>query len=540
MRSSSASRHLTVLAASLMAIYGVAGHAQAGEIDTGNPDLSVRWGNTVRYNAGVRVESPDRAIANSPSSDEGDNAYDRGDIVNSRLDLLSELDVNYAGKYGFRLSGAAWYDGAFNNRVKTAPGLEDRGSYFNNRYSDYTRRYHEGPSGEILDAYVWGNFDLGSMPLTVKAGRQTNLWGEAVVLSTHSVSYAQSPVDGLKAVASPGADAKEVSLPVGQLYASLQVTDKLSLAAQYYYEWKPTRLAQGGTYLSGTDFILQGPQRFSAAPGVNLINRGIVEPKKRGDWGLAARYSVDAIGATVGAYYRVFDERTPTISMDMANGTYAAIFPENTKLFGLSLAKNIGGISVGAELVYRDNTALASSITDGAFEGARGNTWHALANAITVFGQNDWWDGATLTAELAYSNLDKITSGHRYYNGCHRPGLPSRDVETGCSTSDAFQGTIRFSPSWTGVRVGWDLSATAAVTAGLKGNSAVLGGGNEKAGSYTIGTTLTYNQQHDFTIAYSDYLATKRTDPVTGLITASNGSQIQDRGWLSFTYKGSF
>ncbi|MNP86514.1 hypothetical protein D3C76_1868010 [compost metagenome] len=67
----------------------------------------------------------------------------------------------------------------------------------------------------------------------------------------------------------------------------------------------------------------------------------------------------------------------------------------------------------------------------------------------------------------------------------------------------------------------------------------MLGGGNEKAGSYTVGTTFTYNQQHDFSVAYNDYLATYEKD-ANGLIAVSNGSQIQDRGWLSFTYKGSF
>ncbi|WP_020655264.1 DUF1302 domain-containing protein [Massilia niastensis] len=540
MRSSSRNRQLTALAASLVALYGTAGSVQAIEIETGNPDLQVRWGNTVRVNLGVRAESRDPAIASSPSTDEGDMAYDRGDLVNGRVDLLSELDVAWAAKYGFRVSGSAWYDGAFNKTVHTAPGLENRGSYFGNRYSNHTKRFHEGPSGEILDAYVFGNFDLGGMPLTVKAGRQTNLWGEAVVLSTHSVSYAQAPVDGLKAVASPGADAKEVSLPVGQIYASLQLTDRLSLAAQYYYEWKPTRLAEGGTYLAGTDFLLRGPDKFSLAPGVDLLNQRLVEPKKRGDWGVAARYNVEAIGATVGAYYRVFDERSPTVSLNVANRTYAAIYPENTKLYGLSLAKNIEGVSVGAELVYREKTALASTISDGAREGARGNTWHGLVNAVTLFGQTGMFDSASLTAELAFSSLDKVTSGQQYFNGCVRPGLPERDKRTGCATTSSAQGTIRFSPTWTAVRVGWDVGATAAVTVGLKGNSAVLGGGNYKAGSYTIGATLTYNQQHDFTIAYNDYLATRRTDPVTGLISASNGSQLQDRGWITFGYKGSF
>jgi len=538
MRISPTPRRLTLLAASIVAMHGAAGSAQAIEIETGNPDLTVRAGATVRYNAGFRMEKRDLAIALSPSSDEGDHSFDRHDMVNNRLDLLTEVDLSYKN-VGARVSGALWADAALSNRVKTAPGLESRGSYFNNEFSDYTKRFHKGPSGEFLDAYLFANLDFGSMPFSIKVGRQTNLWGEALVLSTHSVSYAQAPIDGLKAVASPGVDNKEVALPIGQVHASLQVTDKLSLNAQYFYEWKPTRLAQGGTYLASTDFLLQGPDQFSAAPGVNLINGKIVKADAA-EYGLSARYKADAIGATVGAYYRVFNERSPSLSLDIPNRIYHIIYPEQTKLFGLSLAKNIGGVSVGAELVRRDDTVLASSLGNGSRAAARGNTWHGLVNAVTVFGQNRVFDGASLTAELAYAKLDKITQNAAAFNGCVRPGLATRDEETGCASASNWQGTIRFSPTWTAVRIGWDLGATASVTYGLKGNGAVLGGGNYKGGSWTVGSTLTYNQQHDFTLAYSDYLATKRNNPVTGLIQFSNGSQLQDRGWLSFTYKGSF
>lgn len=538
MRISPTSRRLTLLAASIMAIYGAAGSAHAIEIETGNPDFTVRAGATVRYNAGFRMEKRDPAIALGPSSDEGDHAFDRHDMVNNRLDLLTEIDLSYKN-FGARVSGALWADAALSDRVRTAPGLESRGSYFNNQFSDYTRRFHQGPSGEILDAYVFANLDFGSMPFSIKVGRQTNLWGEALVLSTHSVSYAQSPSDGLKAVSSPGVDNKEIALPIGQVHASLQVNDKLSLNAQYFYEWKPTRLAQGGTYLAGTDFLLQGPDQFSAAPGVTLVNGKIVKADDD-EYGLSARYKADSLGATVGAYYRVFNERSPSLSLDIPNRIYHIIYPEQTKLFGLSLAKNIAGVSIGAELVRRHDTVLASSLSNGSRDAARGDTWHGLVNAVSVFGQNEVFDGASLTAELAYSKLDKITQNAAAFNGCVRPGLATRDEETGCASDSNWQGTIRFSPSWTAVRIGWDLGATASVTYGLKGNGAVLGGGNYKGGSWTIGSTLTYNQQHDFTIAYSDYLATKRNDPVTGLIQFSNGSQLQDRGWLSFTYKGSF
>src|SRR5437016_10080015 len=38
---------------------GIHGSSNAVEIDTGNPDVSVRWDNTVRYNLGVRAQQQD-------------------------------------------------------------------------------------------------------------------------------------------------------------------------------------------------------------------------------------------------------------------------------------------------------------------------------------------------------------------------------------------------------------------------------------------------------------------------------------------------
>jgi hypothetical protein len=299
-------------------------------------------------------------------------------------------------------------------------------------------------------------------------------------------------------------------------------------------------VAEGGTYLGGTDFILQGPDRFSLAPGRFLTNERIQKPKERGDFGLSARWKPTWLEGTFGAYYRVFDERTPTISLNVAGGTYRAVYPENAKLYGVSYATSIGGVSTGVELVHRRKTALNSSIADGASEGARGNTWHALFNGVTVLGPSNIWDQLTLTGELAYSRWDKVTSGQQYFLDCARRPAGDQGVQTGCVTKDAWQGFVRVSPSWAAVWPGWDIAANASLLIGLKGNSAVLGGGNKKAGSYSLGTTFTYNQRHDFSIAYNGYLATREVNPATGLIRVSNGSQIQDRGWISLTYKGSF
>ncbi|HEU0200864.1 MAG TPA: DUF1302 family protein, partial [Burkholderiaceae bacterium] len=96
---------------------GSAGGAAAFEINLGHPDLSLRWDNTVRYNLSVRAEDKDPKIANAPNTDESDNKFDRGDIVNNRIDLLSEIDFTYKGAYGARVSGAGWYDHGYDDET---------------------------------------------------------------------------------------------------------------------------------------------------------------------------------------------------------------------------------------------------------------------------------------------------------------------------------------------------------------------------------------------------------------------------------------
>src|SRR5690606_1210810 len=159
------------------------GLLQAKEFETANPDLSLRWDNTLRYNLGVRAEGRERALANNVTYDESDYAFDRGDVVTNRLDLMSEFELAYQQYHGVRVSAAAWYDQAYaDGDVKTGAGdLYYPGafagpstpSYRNGEYSAFTKRYHHGPSGELLDAFAFTRFNLGQVPVSLRAGRHT-------------------------------------------------------------------------------------------------------------------------------------------------------------------------------------------------------------------------------------------------------------------------------------------------------------------------------------------------------------------------------
>ena len=200
------------------------------EFDTGNPDLTIRWDNTVRFNLGVRVESRDDKIGNSAISDEGTYSFDKGDLVATRFDVLSELDVVFRKRHGLRLSAAGWYDAAYDDTSHSNPNLPFRNipSYVNHQYSDYTKRFYRGPSGEILDAFVFSGFDVGPVPAAVKAGRHSLYWGESLFLNgnLNGIAYAQNPLDLQKGFATPGVEAKELFRPLTQLSGQAQVTDE--------------------------------------------------------------------------------------------------------------------------------------------------------------------------------------------------------------------------------------------------------------------------------------------------------------------------
>ncbi len=109
-------RTVSLAIASLLAASGA---AQAFEIDTGNDDLAMRWDNTVRYNLGVRAQGQDSSILGSPNFDDGDRNFSNGSIVTNRFDVLSEFDLVWQKKLGFRVSAAGWWDAAYNSLDNT-------------------------------------------------------------------------------------------------------------------------------------------------------------------------------------------------------------------------------------------------------------------------------------------------------------------------------------------------------------------------------------------------------------------------------------
>lgn len=146
--------------------------AQAFEIDTGNPELTLRWDNTVKYSAGLRLDDRSPGLSqtkfgptgvvgpNNINQDDGNNNFDKG-LVSSRFDLFSEADLSWRN-LGARLSAAAWYDVVYNRPTSNTTLTSNHSPA--SEFPDDTRQVM-GRDAEVLDAFVYGRFDLGGQAL---------------------------------------------------------------------------------------------------------------------------------------------------------------------------------------------------------------------------------------------------------------------------------------------------------------------------------------------------------------------------------------
>jgi hypothetical protein len=553
--SSRLARRAVAVAVCATCAVGYAGPVLAFDFDTGIADLTVRWDNTLRLNYATRANERNSKFSNTAIADEGTWSFDKGDAVAQRVDLLTELDVVYRKRHGFRVSAAGWYDAAYGDESRTNPNLPFRNipSYVNRQYSSTVKRFYQGPSGEVLDAFVFTGFDAGSVPVSLKAGSHTIYWGESLFLNgnLNGIAYAQNPLDLQKGFATPGTEAKELFRPLNQISGQAQVTDTLSVAAQVMLEWDSFRYPEGGTYLGPVDFAFNGPDRqFLGAPLNTFAMRGDPsKPKNTGEWGLAARWSPDWLDGTLGFYYRNFADKLPqsfiTRVPPAGAPRYNLIYADDIDLFGVSLAKNIAGVSVGAEVSYRHNTPLNSQIlgiapglpAEGETKGPRGNTYHWLVNGLGVVPKTAMFDSATYAAELTGAYWSDVTSGANLFNAVGYAPCAGRTKMDGCTTKTYWGLALAFTPVWYQAFAGVDLSAPLTYSRGISGNAPTVFGGNERNGTYTIGLGADVFQKYRFDFKYIDYFGQYKDNGVA--VTTQNGftTLLKDRGFYSLTFK---
>lgn len=558
------------LATGLMA---AAGSALAMQIDVGNPDIELRWDNTLKYSAGVRAKSRSDmltkfvappadggAYPSALTGDDGDRNFKRGGLISNRIDLLSELDMVYRKDVGLRISAAGWYDAVYNkSNANDSPATNNSLSVPYNEFTDATRKLH-GRKAEVLDAFVFGATDVGSARLSGRLGRHSVLWGESLFYGSNAIAGTQSPVDLIKALSVPGSTTKELIMPVGQLSGQLQLSPALTLMAYYQYEWERTRLPAAGSYLSAADFLDAGGERIRVAPGVpgnGLARMADIEAKDSGQFGLGLRSRLGDFD--LGAYATRYHAKAPVVYSrpgltgitGAGVGRYQLVFPEGIKAFGFSATTTVGSVNYAAEVSVRRGTPLTSlpqTVIGTALADNDNNPLYAIGNTAHVNFSLVWTmprfflsDEPSLSMEVAYNQLTRCTR-----NCTASPAGAMRPMGALDPSVDRRAGAVRvaFAAPQRNVMDGLDL--TPAVSVGYNnGVSPVVVFGPDKGGDVTLTLGGNYLTVWDFSLAYTAYYGKANTATYASSSPLVNGTftfaqALKDRNFFSLSVRRTF
>lgn len=560
------------LAAALAA--ALATPAQAIEVDTGNPDWSVRWDNTVRLSTKIRTEAADPALnesfrqvptgapAPAPATfsfpqalnfNAGDQNFQRKGVVSTRVDLLSEFDAIWRRDFGVRLSAAGWYDDKL-HRASRANDDPTIGQTPANELPARTRRI-AGGDAEVLDAFVFGGWSLDNgMKLTARLGQHALQYGESLFFGDNGIARAQGPVDIDKLLASPNAQFKEIVRPVPQVSAQLQFSPAVSVGAYYQFRWESDRVPPAGSYFSTANIPWGSSQpEFVNVPNVGnfvLTPGADVEPKNTGQFGLQLKWRLDEtdLGFYVAKYHdksgQLYGNLNPAGTpspFGTLPGTWFYAFPQNVKTAGASFSRTVGDFNLAGEASVRDDMPLwsqnmiyAGGVGQPQPRPALGRTAHLNLSTLASFGPNVLARESALVAEIAWNRvLSKNDPDHSLDEG---------------RTRDATALQFIYTPSYRQVTPGLDLNVPVGLRYVVDGNSAVTGAGwgAKGTGSANLGVEGTYLGVWQFALTYTHFIgkAVPFVDysPLLagGHAVYGKGNALADRDFVALSLRRTF
>ncbi|MDX1805220.1 MAG: DUF1302 domain-containing protein [Alcanivorax sp.] len=379
--------------------------AMAGGTHQFNDDLSVKWNLKASVGAISRTESANKdhlfagdtpgGTARSAVSDDGNLNYEAGEVVSAVAKAVGDINLQYRN-YGLFVRGKGWYNyikdhkdvphGNYANGFEPNTPLSDDGFARNSRFQGVT----------LQDAYVYGKFQVNDQPLTLRAGRQTLLWGRSLYSRG---SFSSLNAIDLAALHRPGAEYTEYLIPAGMITADYSISDRLGLKSFYQYEWRAATLDGCGTFFSTLDNTAKGcdatfssavtiPNQVALQNGIYIARSDDKEPKNGGQYGLKLDYSFPKAKVKVGTYFLNYHMRLPMYSVRKETTPVPGIappfngltdfyeYPEDIQVFGLTADKTFAGIgNLAMNLSYLPDMPIqinTSDLTTAAITGTSG------------------------------------------------------------------------------------------------------------------------------------------------------------------------
>ncbi|MDH0636880.1 DUF1302 domain-containing protein [Pseudomonas sp. GD03860] len=364
----------------------IAVQSQANAKDFSIGEIQGSFDSSLSIGASWAVRGPDpdfisnfnsqgvRGNSASRTSDDNRLNFKKGETFSKIFKGVHDLELKY-GQSGAFVRGKYWYDFELKDESRPFYDIDDSGR----------DRAAKSSGAMFLDSFVYHNYNLGSLPGNVRVGKQVVSWGESTFIGNSINSI--NPID-VAALRRPGAEVKEGLIPVNMFYLSQGLTDSLTAEMFYQIEWESSVIDNCGTFF-GNDVIPEGcTDRVVLAgldlpPGVanNTGTPGVTDnayvPRAKtrdardsGQYGLALRWYVPELYETEFGFYAMnYHSRNPNLNFTRATDTsnqvaairsasYNAVYPEDVRLYGVSFATNVDGISVGGEVSYRPNMPL--------------------------------------------------------------------------------------------------------------------------------------------------------------------------------------
>ncbi|MBK3431514.1 DUF1302 domain-containing protein [Pseudomonas fluorescens] len=418
-------------------------------------DVSLRLDTTISYGRIWRVQGQDRSN-DAFNQNDGNRNFNTG-LASEVFKITSDASLSYQN-YGAFLRGTAFYDTQI---------MDKRNNYLDNNHpsqpsqnyprdSSFTKetRDNAGNDAQILDAYIFGNWDIDGRSMGARLGRQVFNWGEG--LFYRGGVNTTNPVDVAK-LRLPGAEVKEVLVPVEALALNFDLTENLSTELFYQWNWKESSFDPVGTFFSESDLFVPGSntgytnspslgnpafintyQRLSAL-GVSglqgteyLDSNGNfkvasigkdINAKNDGQFGLSFRYLAEALNSTeFGFYFVNYHAKEPMIASSTGN--------TNLNLDSLSSVATNGALTSYNSLRQAASTSPVAAQALGLVNGASIVELGNLTTTRREFPENIRMYGLSFNTTVA----DASVFGELSY----RPNLPIGKAALNDTVFDAF------------------------------------------------------------------------------------------------------
>ncbi len=405
----------------LVAALCAPGAAQAIDFAAGGWNGSLNT--TITFGQAWRGEARDPRLigtanggtGRSPNIDDGDLNYRKG-RVSSAFKLVSEFALEREN-YGLFVRGSALYDDLVEDSKTERTEISETGK---NLAGAYVR---------LLDAFVYGRWDLAGHELDIRAGRQVVNWGESTFIQG-GINNAINHFD-VSALRVPGSELREAYLPQELLKVAFGFTENVTAEAIGIFDWDRTEPEPVGTYFSTNDFVPRGGDHvflgFGAIsdqgvdftplggpfiPNFQGAERGqTIVPSDSGQYGLSLRWFLPDFsqGTELGFFFVNYHSKLPLISA--RTGSQQGV---GNSLGSLTAAiATAQGLASGLPLATA--VAIAANAGVGAATANGGNLSAATATAYATIAGNTVLGGGSVAAQATSLATHEYVQTARYF-----------------------------------------------------------------------------------------------------------------------------